>query len=337
MFACLFTILGVLSLIKLVLYTYDFIYVVFLMKKKNLQERYGKKSWVVVTGGSEGIGWEIVKQWAADEFNIIMIARNEKKLQEKKDELKTLYKDVECLTLSYDLGNMRTHADFEELISKFGDRDVSVVVNNAGVMIGMLDQNSPDFIMSTTSLNLMPIFMFTRYMVEKYYQRKQRSAFVNVGSLFSEFPSFNNSIYASTKAAVKQFTIGEAQNHSDKIDFLCLQPGFTATKMMNHKSNWLFGGHPDVAARECLRSLGNRVCTQGDVRHVFLIWLIDSLKNIIPLFIVQQINDFVFFFILGFSKNSKTLMDPKVERTGFVAKLEKSISGLFNSESKKKI
>jgi len=197
------------------------------MRQKDLKERYGKKSWVVVTGGSDGIGWEIVKKFAALEFNIIIIARNMSKLEEKKEKLKSLFPNVLCEVLSVDLGSLSSTEQYEEVIAKFGDRDVSVFINNAGVMMGMLDQNESKFVMNATNLNVMPVIMFSKLMTEKFYEREQRSAIVNVGSLFSEFPSMNNSVYAATKGFVKNFTIGEGQNHKDKIDFLCFQPFYS--------------------------------------------------------------------------------------------------------------
>ena len=50
----------------------------------NIYEVYGQQdSWVVVTGGSDGIGLEICEQMAARGFNICIIGRNESKINEK--------------------------------------------------------------------------------------------------------------------------------------------------------------------------------------------------------------------------------------------------------------
>ena len=43
----------------------------------------GKDSWVVVTGGSDGIGLEICKQMARQGFNVCIVGRNEEKIKEK--------------------------------------------------------------------------------------------------------------------------------------------------------------------------------------------------------------------------------------------------------------
>ena len=56
--------------------------------KPNLYKIYGsktegKKSWAVITGGSDGYGLDICHKLAAHGFNICMVARNEDKMKEK--------------------------------------------------------------------------------------------------------------------------------------------------------------------------------------------------------------------------------------------------------------
>lgn len=41
----------------------------------NLAERYGKGSWVVVTGSSDGLGRAIALDFASMGFNIVLVAR----------------------------------------------------------------------------------------------------------------------------------------------------------------------------------------------------------------------------------------------------------------------
>ena len=46
----------------------------------HLVDRYGKGSWALVTGGTDGIGLEMAKELARLGFNIINVARNSEKL-----------------------------------------------------------------------------------------------------------------------------------------------------------------------------------------------------------------------------------------------------------------
>ena len=52
-----------------------------ILPAKNFKERYGLKSWAVVTGGSDGVGLGFCEELAALGFNICMIARNKAKME----------------------------------------------------------------------------------------------------------------------------------------------------------------------------------------------------------------------------------------------------------------
>jgi 17beta-estradiol 17-dehydrogenase / very-long-chain 3-oxoacyl-CoA reductase len=63
-------------------------YELFIMKEKNLQQIYGVGSWAVVSGSTDGIGWGFVQELASRHFNIVLLARNEQKVQGRIQELK---------------------------------------------------------------------------------------------------------------------------------------------------------------------------------------------------------------------------------------------------------
>ena len=53
----------------------------YIRRESSMMEKYGTKdSWVVVTGGSDGLGLEICKRLAKQGFNICIIARNLEKM-----------------------------------------------------------------------------------------------------------------------------------------------------------------------------------------------------------------------------------------------------------------
>ena len=232
-------------LMRVLITCYHFIYTQFFMKMKNLPERYGKATWVMVTGGTEGIGWEFCQQFAAKGFNIIMIARNKENLSRRKSELKETHKNCDVLTISADFTKATDIKFYDNIMSQIGERDISVIINNVGIMMGALDQNSEEEVLNCSIINSVPVTMFTKIFCDKFYERENKfSAIINVGSLFSEFPSFNNSVYSASKAYVKMFTLGESKNHSHRIDMLMAQPGYCQTNMMGGKGNKLFGSFP---------------------------------------------------------------------------------------------
>ena len=56
-------------------------------KQINLPERYGRNSFVLVTGASDGIGKAFCHHFAGLGFNLIMVARNKEKLEGVKREI----------------------------------------------------------------------------------------------------------------------------------------------------------------------------------------------------------------------------------------------------------
>ncbi len=75
-----FKIIGILFLCKIVIGIFQTIKGLFRPALK-LSERYGKGTWAVVTGASDGIGKSFCSELAKDGFNIILIARNKEKLE----------------------------------------------------------------------------------------------------------------------------------------------------------------------------------------------------------------------------------------------------------------
>lgn len=89
MFCCLSTFLAYVGLYALASYLYEQLRTPFRLLKlrylgepkdrPTLKERYG--DWAAVTGSSDGIGKEYAKELARQGINVVLIARNEEKLQ----------------------------------------------------------------------------------------------------------------------------------------------------------------------------------------------------------------------------------------------------------------
>ena len=100
----------------------------------DLKARYGsktQKSWVVVTGGSDGYGLDICQKLAKKEFNICMISRNEAKMKEK---LAEIAHQVETKYIVADFFEMTKIADYERIATELKSLDVALLFLNAGVI-----------------------------------------------------------------------------------------------------------------------------------------------------------------------------------------------------------
>lgn len=84
---------------------------------------------VLITGGSEGIGFELAKLFVKDGNNVTICARNPVKLQDAKNELTTFNElsHVDCMAI-----DLSKPGASEELYQKMKKKEIDVLVNNAG-------------------------------------------------------------------------------------------------------------------------------------------------------------------------------------------------------------
>ena len=73
-------------------------------EKQNFSQRYGKGTWVVVSGSTNEIGKEFVRQFNEKGFNIVLIDQNEEelKVQAEMTKDKSLHSDLEVVPITFD-------------------------------------------------------------------------------------------------------------------------------------------------------------------------------------------------------------------------------------------
>ena len=72
-------------------------------------------STAVVTGASSGIGEQFARQLATRGVNLVLVARNQLRMQSLADQLKTAHPDVEVTVIpAGTLGPLRTAAELAE-------------------------------------------------------------------------------------------------------------------------------------------------------------------------------------------------------------------------------
>jgi len=184
---------------------------------------------VLVTGGSRGIGKcmidELVKHGVRD---IAVIARDKKKLKE----LRTTFEQVKFILVNGDVADTGV---LREMASKVEDKwgNLDVLVNNAGIVsAGPLDDLSDEDIYDQVAVNLTSVFFLTKYCLPLLKASKE-AAILNVSSGLGLIGMPFYSVYASTKAGIRQFSDSlrrELQPFS--ISVTCVYPTATDTEMM---------------------------------------------------------------------------------------------------------
>lgn len=86
------------------------------------------KSWALVTGATAGIGESFARLLAANNYNIILVARDVKRLEERAAFLRSTF-GVETVVIKADLS---TDAGCSAVEDYIGANEVDVLINNAG-------------------------------------------------------------------------------------------------------------------------------------------------------------------------------------------------------------
>lgn len=196
-----------------------------------------KKKTLVITGGSRGIGFGIVKQMASEGYNAAILDVNSlEDYQENFEQLKQY--DIEYLYVQGDVSIREDRENFLKLVfEKFGDIDL--LVNNAGVAplvrqdILQMTEESFDRVMK---INLKGAMFFTqlaaKHMIEQEYKGKLKGTIVNICSSSAYISSISRGEYCMSKAGMAMMTKLYADRlSSEGINVYEIRPGVIDTDM----------------------------------------------------------------------------------------------------------
>lgn len=196
------------------------------LPRRNLLKRYGG-GWALVTGASDGLGKEYARNLARSGFNVILMARDEDKLDLVAKEIKDDFK-VNTMVIVYDFSRLATLASVEELkklLMKRMPSDVSILVNNVGCSkVGRLDKQTVWDIMRQINVNINSQTYMTHIMLPMLLERPQKSAIINVASVAAETLSGFVPIYSATKSYNLALGLSLHDSYKDKIDVLTVTP-----------------------------------------------------------------------------------------------------------------
>ncbi len=153
---------------------------------------------ILLTGGTAGIGREMARQLKEQGANVTLTGRNPERLQAMRDE----GFDV----IVADLSNA---AGVDALISEWKDRDIDVLLNNAGQLVdhdfreGDPDTDAGD-VCIYANLNA-PIRLIAGLMPQ--LRTRPHAAIVNVTSGLAIAPAARTPIYCATKAGLRSYTL----------------------------------------------------------------------------------------------------------------------------------
>jgi uncharacterized protein len=202
------------------------------MENQNLENR---NRYALITGATSGIGYELAKCFAADGYHLILVARNDARLQEVTNELKNAY-SVEITPHAKDLFVPGAAQEIYDFTKSMGIT-VDVLVNDAGQgewgpFITTDLQRDIDIV----QLNIIALISLTKLFLHDMVNRND-GKILQVGSEAGATPMPLLSVYAATKAFVLSFSAALANEMKDKnITITVLLPGPTDTDFF-HKAH----------------------------------------------------------------------------------------------------
>jgi len=187
------------------------------------------KKTALITGASQGIGYELSKLFAKDGYNLVLVARDEKRLNDIKMEfLKEHQVDIQIVVK--DLSNPNSAQEIFESL-KLKNTIVTALVNNAGFgHLGKFSETDWDLYQKMIQLNISSLTRLTHLFLPDMLDMN-RGYIMNVASTAAFMPGPLMSIYYASKAFVLSFSqalANELKDSSVIVNTLC--PGPTETK-----------------------------------------------------------------------------------------------------------
>ncbi|ERJ12222.1 SDR family NAD(P)-dependent oxidoreductase [Haloplasma contractile] len=183
------------------------------------------KKTVLITGASSGFGYEFVKLFARDGFNLILIARSLARLEAIKKE----FPEVNITVIKKDLIKPDAVKNlFDEINEK--ELTVDVLVNNAGFGLhGKFDQLDVEQQLGMIDLNIRALTELTHYALQGMKERNE-GKILNVASMAAFQPGPSMAVYFASKSYVLSFTEALYEElRGTKLTLSTLCPGAAKT------------------------------------------------------------------------------------------------------------
>lgn len=176
----------------------------------------------LVTGGTEGLGLQLVKDLKQHGYKVYSISRNKKKIENIKNEAN----DVVFFE-----GDISSYKDITKIYHLLDQKEgvVDVLINNAGIIYaGGIEQLEIQEWNRTFEINVGGIFIVTKIMLP-LLKKSQNASIINISSISSKMTGASMA-YSASKATVDMMTRSLAKELSGyNIRVNSVNPGIMDT------------------------------------------------------------------------------------------------------------
>ncbi len=174
----------------------------------------------LITGASSGIGRDIAKELSARGYDLILVARDEEKMKQLADEIKT-----NSTIISMDLS---IEENCKELYERVKSEQIDILVNNAGFGVyGDFTESNLDKEISMIKTNITAMHILMKLFL-KDMKKNNHGIILNVSSSAGFMPGPLMSSYYASKAYILRLSEGvkeELNKAKSKVQISVLCPG----------------------------------------------------------------------------------------------------------------
>ena len=166
----------------------------------------------LITGATAGIGEACARLFAEQQYDLILLARRNERLDSLAEELSTEF-GVKVKTLMIDVRQKEAVQKLEKLPEEW--KKVDVLINNAGLSRGLDPINAGDTddwdVMIDTNVKGL---LYVTKIVSNWMIKYRSGHIINIGSIAGKETYINGNVYCATKYAV------DSLNQAMRIDLL---------------------------------------------------------------------------------------------------------------------
>lgn len=200
---------------------------------------------VLITGASSGIGLEISKIFARNNYNLVLVSQNEENLKKTINIIRKENTEITIYAIAKDLSKTSAPHEILEYTLK-NSIQIDILVNNAGIQVyGNFHDTKIEDILNLMNINMFAMTKLTRLFVDGMIKRGH-GKILNLASTGAFQPCPLNAVYCASKAFVLHMSeaIGEELKGTG-VTITTLCPGATRTnfaKRANIENIKLFRG-----------------------------------------------------------------------------------------------
>ncbi len=183
----------------------------------------------LITGASSGIGRDIARTLSQKGYDLVLVARDEEKLRNVKEELEKNNVNIETITM-----DLSIEENCKELHKKV--KNVDILINNAGFGdCGNFTKTSLDKEIKMINTNITAYHILTKlYLIDM--KAKCSGKILNVASIAGFMPGPLMSTYYATKSYIVRLSEGireELKKEKSNVQISILCPGPVSTNFNN--------------------------------------------------------------------------------------------------------